>query len=63
MAGHVGVRLFRTILGLLLLAAASAGQSTKLSGFFPPPPFPAGDVEDFQISPDGARIVYRADQD
>lgn len=55
-------RLWLLSAALPALASASGAQSTKLNAPFPPGP-PRGTVTDFRVSPDGARVVYLADQE
>jgi len=53
------VRRAAGVIGVFALAGAAAGQSVRVSGPLAAPRL--GDVQDFALSPDGTRVVYRAD--
>ncbi|MCI0634465.1 MAG: hypothetical protein L0206_11210, partial [Actinobacteria bacterium] len=48
------------LVGALLTAGFAAAQSIRLNGPLVQPL--GGDVTDYRISPDGAHVVFRADQ-
>lgn len=48
-----------SVVALFVLAGIAAGQSVRLNGELAAPRI--GDVQDFALSPDGTRAVYRAD--